>query len=155
MKFCPACQRRYEDETMRFCLEDGMLLVDQSAEAPGGPSGEATLHLPRGVIEQPPGRSTRPPQPSTITASNVRPTPTASPAARREQYPGKTRWTGALLWVLGAIIIGIAAIAVAFIVTRTREQNGNLSNQTSAVASPTVNVEVAATTPGVAQNMNR
>ena len=155
MKLCPACQRRYEDETMRFCLEDGTLLVDQSAPAPGGPAGETTLHLPPDVVARPPGRSTRPAQPSAITASDVRPIPAPSPAAQREPYPGKTRRTGAVLWVLGASIIAIASIAVAFIVTRTREQNGNVSDQTSAVASPTVNVEVAAATPGVAQNVNR
>src|SRR5215510_4087438 len=35
MKTCPKCHRTYEDETLRFCLEDGSPLFDQrDSEAP-------------------------------------------------------------------------------------------------------------------------
>ncbi|HEV7842249.1 MAG TPA: tetratricopeptide repeat protein [Pyrinomonadaceae bacterium] len=31
MKYCPACQRRYKDETFNFCLEDGTPLIIEEA----------------------------------------------------------------------------------------------------------------------------
>src|SRR6185436_6355310 len=43
MKRCSKCHRAYEDETLRFCLEDGSPLFDaRDSEAP------ATEILPRG-----------------------------------------------------------------------------------------------------------
>lgn len=29
MKFCPICQQAYSDETLNFCLEDGLHLVSE------------------------------------------------------------------------------------------------------------------------------
>jgi hypothetical protein len=33
MKYCPNCQTRYTDDTLKFCLQDGALLVADSEEA--------------------------------------------------------------------------------------------------------------------------
>ncbi|HEX8287274.1 MAG TPA: hypothetical protein VF556_04725 [Pyrinomonadaceae bacterium] len=34
MKYCPNCQTRYTDDTLRFCLQDGTPLAEDSIEAP-------------------------------------------------------------------------------------------------------------------------
>lgn len=44
MIHCPQCRRAYKDETLRFCLEDGMLLVGGGETAPFDP--QATMVLP-------------------------------------------------------------------------------------------------------------
>lgn len=38
MKRCPSCQRTYTDETLRFCLEDGSILVGGAATSKASPS---------------------------------------------------------------------------------------------------------------------
>lgn len=72
MKRCPKCNRAYEDETLRFCLEDGSPLFDaRDSEAP------ATEILPaRGT---PTLRSTGPTVPSYQSPGDVRP---ETPAGR-------------------------------------------------------------------------
>jgi protein-export membrane protein SecD len=42
MKLCPACSRLYDDDSLRFCLDDGGSLVDK----PAGTGAPATLALP-------------------------------------------------------------------------------------------------------------
>jgi protein-export membrane protein SecD len=42
MKLCPACSRVYDDDNLRFCLDDGGSLVDKAAGTPAPP----TLTLP-------------------------------------------------------------------------------------------------------------
>ncbi|MCU1290635.1 MAG: hypothetical protein JWN60_2864 [Acidobacteria bacterium] len=59
MKYCPNCQTRYTDNTLRFCLQDGTPLVDDRAEsAPTVAFGETdTIVSPKQVepvpFEQP------------------------------------------------------------------------------------------------------
>src|SRR6266478_171398 len=58
MKRCPTCSRVYDDHSLRFCLDDGTLLVDKPPET----SAPATLVLPAQQNEptikafQPPAR---------------------------------------------------------------------------------------------------
>jgi preprotein translocase subunit SecD len=42
MKLCPACSRLYDDDNLRFCLDDGGQLVDKASGTPAPP----TLTLP-------------------------------------------------------------------------------------------------------------
>lgn len=64
MKRCPACQRKYADDSMTYCLEDGSLLLSESANLSDLP---ATL-----IIPDP--RTTNPVRPETF-----RPNPTPAP----------------------------------------------------------------------------
>jgi hypothetical protein len=44
MKRCPSCQRTYQDETLRFCLEDGTTLLSGAAtSAPSDPLAATLL----------------------------------------------------------------------------------------------------------------
>lgn len=134
MSSCPTCNREYSDETMRFCLDDGTPLVVQTGSARGA---DATWQLPDPLdppatirSTQPPGeaRSTIPP----LDASELPQTtaPTASkPAARR---------SSALLLVLGAVVLGLVAVAVAFIATRNGGQDPNANQLASASPGPSV-----------------
>jgi hypothetical protein len=45
MKRCPACQRTYTDETLRFCLEDGTTLLSD-ASAPSDPLAATLIDSP-------------------------------------------------------------------------------------------------------------
>jgi periplasmic protein TonB len=164
MKSCPTCQRQYEDETLKFCLEDGSPLADQLNPTRAGSAADATLHLP-GSFAQP-----TPPKP-TERAAAPRSTMTSigSPGAPVMSGPadsGEHRRSGALLWVIGALIIGVAAVAVAFIVTRNRTQDTNAANQTAtpspapttkepevaAAPATTTTNEVGAATPAPSQS---
>lgn len=50
MKYCPNCQTRYTDDTLRFCLQDGSPLADDSIEASTVAFGETeTVVTPKQV----------------------------------------------------------------------------------------------------------
>jgi ketosteroid isomerase-like protein len=55
MKYCPNCQTRYTDDTLKFCLQDGSLLNEETESAPPtGSLGETeTLVSPRQVERLP------------------------------------------------------------------------------------------------------
>jgi TonB family protein len=126
MKTCPTCHRNYDNE-MKFCLDDGSVLVAETASGMTTASGvDATLHLPGHSTEQPP-TAVKPPQTSpqqaTIASAGVMPASGPAPAGANVAYAGMRRGSNALMWLGAALIIGIAAIAVAvaLLITRTRK----------------------------------
>ena len=142
MKTCPSCHRSYSDETMKFCLDDGTSLVREftSPDNPG-----ATLVLPDSrVIKSPP--TVAGPQPTLpYNAGQMQMNPGAFGApdlsarepARRSPLP----------WLLGiAIVIGVSAIIIAWILTRS---SGEASQQaaTSTTSSQQSSEKAAQTNP--------
>ena len=114
MKRCPACQRTYTDDTLRFCLEDGTPLTqDQSAEP--------TIAMPR---EPPPTVAYNAPVP---TAGAAPPpwTPTAPPKPKRKVWP----------WVLGAFllicVLGGGAIVLLIALASLGSDSANSANSTN------------------------
>ncbi|HEY0380291.1 MAG TPA: nuclear transport factor 2 family protein [Pyrinomonadaceae bacterium] len=73
MKRCPTCQRRYADETLNFCLEDGTSLLEVN------PSTDETLTLEAG--EPPP---TEVLDPALMPTFGTRPAKPAAPTARQQ-----------------------------------------------------------------------
>lgn len=57
MKYCPHCHTSYSDETLRFCLQDGSVLVGEKAA-----SSTAAVE-PETVVRQRPASENRPPPP--------------------------------------------------------------------------------------------
>ncbi len=57
MKRCPACSRVYDDDGLRFCLDDGANLVDKFPSEPV----PQTLVLPATDAPQPTIKQTQPP----------------------------------------------------------------------------------------------
>jgi hypothetical protein len=133
MKTCPSCNRRYEDETMMFCLQDGSRLI------PDQKDDQATWHLPQAPV-------TEPTRPATVPPTTASPQPTIT--ARPEQFQVKPRQTAAsqsyseersrpnvLPWVLAIIfVLGASGILIAWIVTRGR---GNESRIATNLPTPT------------------
>jgi hypothetical protein len=132
MKRCPKCNRKYEDETLRFCLEDGSPLsaVTRDAEPP------TTEILPPRV--QPTLKSSAGPTiPSYSNAGDFRP----SQSEARQSNPILTVGVVAIAVLLLALV-GIAAFFVLrqsggteSAKTSTNEQNINAVNRKSTPAS--------------------
>jgi TonB family protein len=124
---------------MKFCLDDGSPLVAETASGMTTASGvDATLHLPGHATEQPPTvlspQQTSPPQ-STMTSSGMKPPAGVAPVGSNAPDASKARFGTAILWVVAAVIIGVAATAVAFIITRGLKRDENVATGT-ATASP-------------------
>jgi TonB family protein len=140
MTNCPTCGRTYEDETMRFCLDDGstLLAATQAARPAGQP--EPTMRMPAPVTEPPPTiRITQP-------AVNLPgPASLASPQFSGAGNPGRGR---SLLWLAIALIVGGSAIAVALILTRERQPD-TASVSPPVNSSPSPSQSVSTTSPQV------
>jgi hypothetical protein len=121
MKSCPTCRRKYDND-MKFCLEDGSVLVADTASGITTPSSaDKTLHLPGHSTEQPPAvasaiPSAKRPQ-STIAArpDQVLPSPQL---ASEDTDVGSRRST--LPWIFAIVlVIGASGVLIAWIVTRS------------------------------------
>src|ERR1043166_369619 len=122
MKTCPSCHRTYEDETLKFCLDDGaaLRLANSASTDPN-----ATLHLPSQPIARP-----GPTIPSPQATLTYRPEPrqTTPPAIGS---PERTR-TSVLPWIFGiAIVISVSSIVIALILTRDRSNDNQQTAQKS------------------------
>ena len=126
MKTCPACGRRYEDDTLVFCPQDGSRLSSTS-----NVDANATLVIPPAAPTQP-----------GPTAFSPRATPAQSTiTSRPEQFHFPGRQTAAesadehprrspLPWILAIVfVIGLFGVLIAVIVTRGNRDapNGNTS----------------------------
>jgi F5/8 type C domain len=121
MKRCPKCHRAYEDETLRFCLEDGIPLFDaRDSEAP------ATEILPaRGT---PTLRSTGPTVPSYRGAGG----PQLEIREPRSSNPVLTFGVIAIVCLLLALV----AIAGFFVFRQSREKEPDVTRTASPSTSP-------------------
>ena len=127
MKTCPSCHRTYEDETLKFCLDDGaaLRLANSASTDPN-----ATQHLPSQPIAQP-----GPTIPSAQSTLTYRPEPRQTSPQRFAtpdfRSPERTR-TSALPWIFGiAIVISVSSIAIALILTRDRSNENQQTAQKS------------------------
>lgn len=122
MKRCPKCQRAYEDETLRFCLEDGSPLFDaRDSEAP------ATEILPaRGT---PTLKSTGPTVPSYQGVSG----PSAETREPRSSNPILTVGVIAIVLLLFALV----AIAGVFVFRQSQEKEPEVARTATPSVSPT------------------
>ena len=118
MKQCPKCKRKYDDDSLRFCLEDGTPLFDaRDSEAP------ATEILPR---SSPTLKSSGPTVPSFRGSDPV-------PASERTAQSGNPVLTGGVIAIalLLLVLVGIAAFFV------LRQSNDNQSAKTDTNVSNT------------------
>ena len=134
MKSCPKCNRKYEDDTLKFCLEDGTSLSFDTRDANPPP----TEIMPRGgptlkssadptIPSYPNVESFRPPQ------SEVRP-----------MNPVLTAGVIAIVLLLLALV-GIAAFFVF-------KQSGGDSAKTEPVSSPTAKQGSPMSSPAAREN---
>lgn len=125
MKTCPACGRRYEDDTLVFCLQDGSRL-----SATSDVDANATLVIPPAAATQPGPTAFSPratPAQSTITG---RPEQFHFPGRQTASEPADERpRLSALPWILAIVfVVGVFGVVIALIVTRgSNDSNGNVS----------------------------
>lgn len=133
MKTCPSCHRSYNDETMRFCLDDGTSLVRESA-SPGNPG--ATLVLPDSRVIKP-ATTVASPQPTLpYHAGQIQMNPAAFAAPESSAREPARR--SSLPWLLGiAIVIGVSAIIVTFLLTRSGGEQAARSTTSPAQSTET------------------
>lgn len=128
MKRCPKCKRSYDDDTLRFCLEDGTPLFDaRDSDAP------ATEILP--------GRGTPTLKSSGPTVPSFRGNePVAS--VERVAQPANPLLTGGVIAI--AILLLVLVGIVAFFVLR---QSGGKESATTNSSPPNANVPSTKTSP--------
>jgi hypothetical protein len=142
MKTCPSCGRRYEDDTLVFCLQDGARLGSSTSEV----DANATLHIPPAAPTEPGPTVFQPPAApaqSTITGRpeqfrpHGRQTAAESAAAKRHNP---------LPWILAIVVVmGVSGVLIAWILAR---RNGNdVSRNPSPTPMPTVSIETPEPTP--------
>lgn len=133
MKTCPKCHRTYDDETLRFCLEDGSPLFDQrDSEAP------ATEILP--------ARGT----PTLKSSGPTTPTYPSGNAANFERTP--TRNSNSILTVgvvaIAILLLALVTIAGVFLLRQTGDKESHVMQTSSPVPSATSTKRDDASTPG-------
>lgn len=144
MKICPNCQRQYTDETMKFCLDDGGVLISELPPTQYG-SADATLQMPANAAEQAMARSTQPSPPPQPTLQVADAPPFMMSARASESVSEPRRGVG--VWVvLGALILAVGGIAVALIVTFGKRGNETSNATANAATSPTPDSVAAQTT---------
>lgn len=121
MKHCPKCSRKYEDDTLKFCLEDGTSLSEITRD----PNPPATEILPRGgpTLKS---SSPDPTIPSYPNAVGFRP----PQSEVRSANPVLTAGVIAIVLLLLALV-GIAAFFV------FKQSGGDDSTKTIPASSPT------------------
>ena len=122
MKRCPKCHRAYEDDTLRFCLEDGSPLFDaRESDAP------KTEILPaRGT---PTLKSTGPTVPSYQVGSGP------SPQIREARSSNPVLTAGVIAIV--CLLLALVAIAGIFVFRQSREREPEVARTTAPSTSPT------------------
>ncbi|MGZ5435637.1 MAG: discoidin domain-containing protein [Pyrinomonadaceae bacterium] len=122
MKRCPKCHRAYQDETLRFCLEDGSPLFDaRDSDAP------ATEILPaRGT---PTLKSTGPTVPSYQAVSGPQP-------EIHEPRSSNPILTVGVIAIVG-LLLALVAIAGVFVFRQSREREPEVAQTATPPVSPT------------------
>lgn len=122
MKFCPACQTRYDEEILRFCIKDGTPLVEETApqftelpsESIEDDPGEITIIRKSSVPEPPPFEDEREisESPRLVIPTTEQPrTPHAAPPRQRRRSsqeappPPPNIFKVIVLTVLGTLIV--------------------------------------------------
>ena len=133
MKTCPKCPRTYEDETLRFCLEDGSPLFDARDSA-----APATEILPaRGM-------------PTLKSSGPAAPTFPSGNAANFERTPARSSNSILTVGVVAIAVLLLALVALAGVfLFRQRGDKESQVNQTSTPAQTSSPVKPSnASTPG-------
>lgn len=122
MKFCPACQTRYDEEILRFCIKDGTPLVEETSpqftelpsESMEDDPGEITIIRKTSVPEPPPFEDEREmsESPRLVIPTTEQPrTPQAPPPRQRRRAgqetppPQPNIFKVIVLTILGTLIV--------------------------------------------------
>lgn len=133
MKRCPKCNRAFTDPTIRFCLEDGEVLVDAGASSPyDSPyDSQATLVLPETNASRPEFSVTRDGQ----SGSQPSVAPDFSQRGQSTQRLPVMQGRNYTVWIFIAfVILGLAGVTGYFLL---RSREADRSQKIQAMTSPT------------------
>jgi cytoskeletal protein RodZ len=119
MKRCPTCRRRYSDDSLNFCLDDGSSLFAE-------PDSEPTLISPTVAAPLTPAR---------ITSS-----PSQAPKS-------SNRWALLAVIILLAVMLGGGAVALLYRITKWDSPNDERTSRTSPATPETKASESAPARP--------
>ncbi len=111
MKHCPKCKREYDDDSLRFCLEDGTALTRLHVSQK---SAEPTAVLPGN--ERPPSPIVQPARPEVPLPATIRAHQT--PKADSSLSPGTVRIVIAVLFVISLLLTAIGWVGWGYITLR-------------------------------------
>jgi hypothetical protein len=103
MKRCPSCRRRYSDDSLNFCLDDGSTLFAEAASEP-------TLIAP--TVAAP------------LTTARITSSPSQSPTSSH-------RWMLLTIIVLLAVMLGGGAVALLYRINKWDSPNDERTSKTS------------------------
>jgi hypothetical protein len=122
MKICPRCHKTYTDDNLNFCLDDGVVLQQQSS---------ANEPSPTVFMNQP--RPTDPPRPAPINQPGTQPAWNTAP----QQYGGPPKksskaWLWALL-ILGLVVVvcGTGSVIGLYLIGKSAENAANSDNSSN------------------------
>lgn len=138
MKYCPACQTRYDEEILRFCTKDGTPLIDEDkpsftelpSESVGDDFGEETVirrnnpPKPAPDIEEKRKSSDR----IVIPTNEIKAEPQvrAKPAVVYQQPPKPPNTTKLVVTtILGTLIILLSVGGIFWVLSNQNSSNGN------------------------------
>ena len=127
MKRCPKCNRKYEDNTLRFCLEDGSPLTAVTRDSERPP----TEVLPR--VQPTLKSSAGPTIPSYPNAGDFRP-------SQSEARPSNPILTAGVV-AIALLLLALVGIAAYFVLRQTggnESAQANRTSDTNRSSSPTV-----------------
>lgn len=164
MKFCPACQTRYEEEILRFCIKDGTPLVEETApqftELPSESmeeySGEVTIIRRTTVSEHAGGDAN---EPQRLIIPTKEPPKAAPPRQRRQvapagQSPQPNIFKVIVLTIIGTLVVlaGIGMLVWSLKGDGADNVNGNQNSNVN--TSVDTNMNTSVNISGVSVNMN-
>lgn len=167
MKICPACQTRYEEEILRFCIKDGTPLVDVEApvftelpsESAAEDQGEITI-IRRPASPGPDAREERESPPLVIRTTGDAPHVSVPPPRSRRQaaqpsaQPQPNIFKVIVLTILGTLAV-LAGIGLLIWSLRSDDSaNANANQNVNLNASPDTNLNTSLNMNGFNMNAN-
>ena len=134
MKNCPTCNRTYEDDTLVFCLDDGVRL--SAPYAPG-----ATLRGPAARDTDPPKTAILPPE---LTPANQMPPPLAYPQGAPPSQLSEKR--GGKHWIIlsGTLALALVGFVIVLGYLAWKASNKSIPEHSRVSSTPATNSNVPA-----------
>jgi hypothetical protein len=133
MKICPRCQKTYTDDNLNFCLDDGVVLQQQST-AGSEPPETVFMNQPRPTN----------PSPAVTSQPNLQQPPPPAWNTAPQQYGGQQKKKSSKAWIWVLLILGLVVVvcgsgSVAALYFIGKSAENNTAANTTANTKPSTN----------------